>query len=134
MINSIITYKDGKINSLLAIIGKWQGVCVAGGHTGGHAWRGGMHGRGDTCGRGACIGGGMHATPPRHYEIQSVNARTVRILLESILFRRKIEIPFISRSRTANIVNKQWRIQDFRESGASTPYRGTPNYFYRLQQ
>ena len=44
-----------------------RGACLAGG---GHAWRGGMH--------------AMHS-PPRHYEIRSVNARVVRILLECIL-------------------------------------------------
>ena len=38
-------------------------------------------------GGGACMAGGMHAThaPPRHHEIQSVNAQPVRILLECIL-------------------------------------------------
>ena len=47
------------------------GVCMAGGvHGGGHAWWG------------AC----MPHTPPGHYEIRSVNARAVRILLECILF------------------------------------------------
>ena len=41
-----------------------------------------MRGRG--CVRwGACIAGGMHA--PGHYEIWSVNALAVRILLECIL-------------------------------------------------
>ena len=60
----------------------WQGVCIAGGHM----WQGGMHGRG------ACVVGGMHGRgamhamhAPRHYEIQSVNAWAVRILLECIL-------------------------------------------------
>ena len=64
-----------------------RGVCVAGGAcmvVGEHAWQG-------VCGgyawRGACVAGGMHTTqaPPRHHEIQSVNARAVRILLECIL-------------------------------------------------
>ena len=53
-------------------------VCMAGGH----AWQG------------ACMAGGAHggghachtpSSPPGHYEIRSVNARAVRILLECIL-------------------------------------------------
>ena len=57
------------------------GGCMAGGHAwaGGHVWTGGMHGRGHAC----------HA-PPQHYEIRSVNARAVRILLECILVTSKI--------------------------------------------
>ena len=43
---------------------------------------GGMHGRG-MCGRGAC----MPCTAPQHYEIRSVSARAVRILLECILVK-----------------------------------------------
>ena len=43
----------------------WQGVCMVG--------------------EGVCMLCGTHASPPRYYEIQSVNARTVRILLECIL-------------------------------------------------
>ena len=50
---------------------------------------GGVHvrGEGGVRGRCACMAGGMCAThpPQRHYEIQSVNARVVRILLECIL-------------------------------------------------
>ena len=50
-----------------------KGVC---------AWqRGGMHGEGGVC--------AMHP-PPGHHEIQSVNARPVRILLECILVHNKI--------------------------------------------
>ena len=46
---------------------------------------GGVHG--GVCGRGHAWQGGMHTTclPPRHHEIRSVNARAVRIQLESIL-------------------------------------------------
>ena len=74
----------------------WQGVCMAGGGVHGRGV-GGMRGRGvcmvgGMCGggcvwQGACMAGGMHAThaPPQHYEIRSVNARAVRILLECIL-------------------------------------------------
>ena len=53
----------------------WWGACMAGGRV----WRG-------VCmvGEGVCMLCGTHA-PPRYYEIQSVNARTVRILLECIL-------------------------------------------------
>ena len=76
-----------------------RGACAAGGH----AWQGacvvgGMHGRGHTWQGGACMAGGMHGgghawqgvcmahmPPPKHYEIQSVNVRVVRILLECIL-------------------------------------------------
>ena len=48
--------------------------------------RGGMRGQGGHAWRGACMAGGMHAMhAPRHYEIWSVNARAVRILLECIL-------------------------------------------------
>ena len=53
------------------------GPCMAGGCS----WQGCMRGT-------ACMAGGMHAThasPPGHYEIRSVNARAVRILLECIL-------------------------------------------------
>ena len=61
-----------------------RGVCVVGGMHGrfvfmawwGACMVGGMHGRGHAC----------HTHPPRHYEIRSVNARAVRILLECILF------------------------------------------------
>ena len=59
----------------------WQGVCMAGGmHGGEHAWQG-------ACVAGACVAGVacMPCTPPGHYEIQLVNARAVRILLECIL-------------------------------------------------
>ena len=72
-----------------------RGVCVAGGV---HGRGRGMHGRrgvcvaggvcvvGGICGGGVCMAGGMYATHiPRHYEIQSVNARAVHILLECIL-------------------------------------------------
>ena len=73
-----------------------RGACVAGGHAwqggwqeggiddgwvcggmcgGGHAWQGGH------VWQGAC----MPCTPPRHYEIRSVNAWAVHILLECIL-------------------------------------------------
>ena len=54
-----------------------MGACVAGG----------VHGRGrGVHGRGACMAGGVHATyTPGHYEIQLINARAVRILLECIL-------------------------------------------------
>ena len=50
----------------------WQGG-MAGGHAlqGWHAWQGGMH--------------AMHT--PGHYEIRSVNARALRILLECILVK-----------------------------------------------
>ena len=85
------------------------GVCMAGGgcvwqggHVWqGHAWQGGMHGwghawQGCVAGGhawwGVCMAGGMHAMhtplsppPPRHYEIQFVNAWTIPILLECIL-------------------------------------------------
>ena len=70
----------------------WWGACVAG-----VAWQGGV------CRRGACVAGGVHDggvciaggacmphTTPRHYEIQSVNARAVRILLECILVEKNI--------------------------------------------
>ena len=70
----------------------WQGACVvgacvAGGHVWqrGHAWWWGMHGRGACMAGEACMAGGMHATHPWHYEIRSVNARAVCILLECIL-------------------------------------------------
>ena len=69
----------------------WQGACMVGGvHGRGHAWQGacmagGMHGEG-------CMAGDVHAMhAPQHYEIWSVNARAVRILLECILVL--IEIP-----------------------------------------
>ena len=49
--------------------------------------KGGMRGEGGCMANGACVvkGGVCHAPPPRHREIQSVNARPVRILLECIL-------------------------------------------------
>ena len=59
---------------------------------GGHAWQGGVCGRscawqGIMHGGGMCGGGHACHTcpPPTHYEIRSVNARAVRILLECIL-------------------------------------------------
>ena len=42
---------------------------------------GGMHGRGVVCGRAHTC----HTGPPGYYEIRSVNAQVVRILLECIL-------------------------------------------------
>ena len=59
----------------------WWGACVAGGA----CMAGGMRGRG-ACMAGSASQGGMHAThAPWQYEIWSVNARAVRILLECIL-------------------------------------------------
>ena len=81
----------------------WQGACmVVGGMCGGwHVWQGGMCGGWGACvvvggvgsggmhGGQACMAGGVcdrgHAHAPTHYEIRSVNARAVRILLECIL-------------------------------------------------
>ena len=67
----------------------WQEGHVCGGRVcmaGGHVWQGGgMCGRGACMAEGVCMAGGIHAThapSPRHYEIWSVNARVVRILLE----------------------------------------------------
>ena len=61
-----------------------RGVCVVGVHGRGHAWQGacvvgGMHGKGGMHGGGG--GCACHTCPPRHYEIWSVNVRVVRILL-----------------------------------------------------
>ena len=56
-----------------------KGVCMA---------KGAMHGEG-----GCVVKGGMHCEegiPPGHHEIQSVNARPVRILLECILVKSAI--------------------------------------------
>ena len=97
----------------------FTGVCLSTGGgggvcSGGHAWQGGIHGRGVcgrgvcmaggmhcgkgvyVCGRGACMAGGgmhgrgcMHATPPPPPDTMrygdTVNERAVRILLECIL-------------------------------------------------
>ena len=53
---------------------------------GGYAWQQGVHGRGGMCAVGhAWRWHVCHACPPPHYEIRSVNARAVRILLECIL-------------------------------------------------
>ena len=67
-------------------MGRKVGVCGRGGMHGGGACVGGVHGRG-VHGGGASMAGGMHAThaPSGHYEIWSVNAQSVRILLECIL-------------------------------------------------
>ena len=75
----------------------WQGACVAGGHVWqgacmvvGGAWQGACM-AGGVLGMGACMtrvpGGGMCGmhTPRWHYEIRSVNARTVHIILKCIL-------------------------------------------------
>ena len=70
-------------------------VCVTLPTEGGARGRGSMHGQGACLARGACMaGGGVHGrgacvvcTPPwvGYYEIRSVNALAVRILLECIL-------------------------------------------------
>ena len=53
-----------------------SGVCV---------WQGDMHGRGMYA---------MHAPPPGHHEIWSVNMQVVHILLECILvFQKSYSIP-----------------------------------------
>ena len=54
---------------------------------GGMCGKGGMHGEGGVCGEGGhAWQGGVCAThSPGHHEIQSINARPVRILLECIL-------------------------------------------------
>ena len=65
-----------------------MGMCGRGGvHGGGMcdrgcAWQGGMCGREDVHGQGGCAWQGGHYG---HYEIRSVNARAVGILLECIL-------------------------------------------------
>ena len=81
----------------------WQGgACMAEGNVhgrgacaaGGHAWQGGIHG-GGVHGRGCAWQEGMYGRgcacpPPGHYEIRSVNARAVRILLECILVNENV--------------------------------------------
>ena len=72
----------------------WQGACMAGGMcgwvAGGHAWWGGMCGRG-----GACVAGGMRGMSPADTTRYGdrVNERAVRILLECILFISEINKP-----------------------------------------
>ena len=90
----------------------WRGMCMAGAcMTRGHAWRGCMW-QGDMHGRGVCMVGdgvcmlcGTHAPPPRYYEIQSVNARTVRILLECILVFYNFFLTEIRASETPEELN-----------------------------
>ena len=81
------------VGGVLVGVCAWQGACmagracVAGGmHGGGTCMAAGCVWQGSMCGRGHAWWGGMHAThAPQHYEIRSVNAQTVCILLECIL-------------------------------------------------
>ena len=78
---------------------------------GGHAWQGGMHGRGcvwrggPCVAGGACVAGGVHGrgacmahtpTHPPHWQIlrDTVNERAVGILLECILVHVKTNLFF----------------------------------------
>ena len=102
------------------------GVCLAGRV----CMAGDMHGRG-RCGRGMCgwghmwlgghvwqgacvVGGGMcgmHATPG-YYEIQSVNAWAVRILLECILVLVVCTITHWFNEHETTLLIREWVTQD----------------------
>ena len=67
----------------------WQGACVAEGdmHGRGHVWNGCTWA--GVCMAGGCAWQGV-CMPPGHYEIRSVNARAVHILLECILVNENV--------------------------------------------
>ena len=75
----------------------WQGACMVGAGgllcvAEGHAWQGGVHGRGRTWQGGVCVMADTRDT---------VNERAVRILLECILFFRDFSLLSVNSKSSA---------------------------------